>query len=461
MDKTISTPHKPGVDSLLLTLLGFLHLYRYPSFFYPRVKTFIDYMSPRFKQLIGNPVQDVVPNPVSRLLVTLGVALIIGYLLVDLFNHSKNRNRYKIGLFCLIIMHSVSLPVMYETYRYHVTGDQLYGHDGGVIQTSLALEYLLEGRNPYSEDYTDTIMNDGFDPNDPPLFHFPYLPVILWIGLPLKLITQYIFNWFDARFIYLSCYLLCFPLLWRMARGIETRLSLCVIFGLNPLLTQFLVQGRNDIVCLYFIVLSIYLLGIKRSEGASLAALSMACATKPFAWFFVPFIWLYLQPVSFVELTSRGRGKHVIRLIFRFFPLWFPWILLVGPFLIWDFHALWDDIYLFNAGQSEINYAFGGTPGVGFPNVILYFGWIETLQDYFPLWPFQLTAVAILFWITLRFQSQRNTLKNGVLFYGLILMIYLFFARLFHDNYLGFLIGIFAIGYLGDRLDGGTDFESE
>ena len=38
------------------------------------------------------------------------------------------------------------------------SGPASYSHDGGVIQTEAAIDFLLQGRNPYVEDYLNTPM---------------------------------------------------------------------------------------------------------------------------------------------------------------------------------------------------------------------------------------------------------------------------------------------------------------
>jgi hypothetical protein len=170
---------------------------------------------------------------------------------------------------------------------------------------------------------------------------------------------------------------------------------------------------------------------------------------------------VFLQTVRLVDdsvkTASTGRSGSLWRSGKLFggsiLPFVVVWALLTGPFLIWDFHSIWDDVYLFNIGKSAVNYAFGGTPGVGFPNVILYSGGLNSLQDYYPLWPYQLVFCGLLLAACVRIQLKHNSIRTATACYAVVLIVYLYFSRLFHDNYLGYIGSFLIISALGDRLD--------
>ena len=443
------------MDAMLAAVLGFVHLYRYPSFFFPRTKTFVDVLPQWLLAVLGHPVKDLVPNPIALALVSAGALLVLGYLLTDLLLDGPWRDRMKVVLITAMVVHFVVLPVCYEILRYIKTQDQIFAHDGGVIQTQLALRMLDVGKNPYTENYKGTQMDDNADPNDPPLFHFPYLPFVLEFSAVVRWVCLKLTGEFDMRVVYLGLFLGMLPLIWRLAAGLEARLLLVMLFAFNPLLTQFMIQGRNDVFSLAWLVAAVFLLRFVRAPGWGMAALAASCASKPFSWLFVPFALVYLWR----DLTwdrgdvPVGFGRQKWNLIVRSAPFWAVLVVLIGPFAIWDFYSMYDDVYLFNAGKSVVNYAFGGTPGVGFPNFVILLGGVDSLQDSYPLWPFQLVFAGGLLGLMLWRQVKQNTLRTAVTGYAVSLFVFLFFARLFHDNYLGYIGSFFIISALGSRLD--------
>ena len=60
-------------------------------------------------------------------------------------------------------------------------------------------------------------------------------------------------------------------------------------------------------------------------------------------------------------------------------------LLVVLPVALLDLRAFWADVFVYNAGlRSGDNYPLGGTPGFGFANFLIYFGWVSDLRQYFP-----------------------------------------------------------------------------
>ena len=71
------------------------------------------------------------------------------------------------------------------------SGPASYSHDGGVIQTEATIDYLLEGRNPYVEDYVATPMAEwGINEFRTALYHYPYLPWTFLFSAPFKAACQ-------------------------------------------------------------------------------------------------------------------------------------------------------------------------------------------------------------------------------------------------------------------------------
>ncbi len=114
------------------------------------------------------------------------------------------------------------------------------------------------------------------------------------------------------------------------------------------------------------------------------------------------------------------------------------------PYIFWDVNALIDDVWRWSAGTAEIHYQIWGW---GFANFILATG---SLADRFSYWPFWIPELIIsipllLFLLT---KQMRNNTTASVYWYGAIFLLgFAYFSRFLNENYLGFLLALFALGY--------------
>ena len=101
------------------------------------------------------------------------------------------RHRAKLALIWLIIVLTVFLPSLKLVLLRQASGPASYSHDGGVIQTEATIDYLLDGRNPYVEDYVNTPMAEwGINEFRTALYHYPYLPWTFLFSAPFKLASE-------------------------------------------------------------------------------------------------------------------------------------------------------------------------------------------------------------------------------------------------------------------------------
>ena len=100
--------------------------------------------------------------------------------------------------------------------------------------------------------------------------------------------------------------------------------------------------------------------------------------------------------------------------------------MIVGPYLIWDAGAMYDDIWRWSSGQGDTGYQIWGW---GASDFVLALGWVA---DRFGQWPFWLVevliAVPLLAWFLWR-QLQENTLANACWHYGLLLFGFFYVSR--------------------------------
>lgn len=394
--------------------------------------------------------ESLVRNPIGALRAAVGLGLLLLYSLTAfgvLFRGIRFRRCLREVLLGLLIVWIVILPAIAEIGLRFAVGPKGHAHDGGVIQTEEAVRFLFRGANPYAADYRSTPMADlDWGPGNPAIIHHPYFPLSFLIHAPLLVAGEEIFGKYDARALYLVLYLVPFFFVTRWTSDPDHRLALAALWGLNPFLVPHIVEGRNDVVVAVLLAAAAHCMISARWRGAALL-LGFACATKQFAFLFVPF---------FVVLAGRGAGGWgtVLRQgAKRAVPLLAPLVLLVVPFLIWNPGAFFDDTWSFNVGLSEVSYPLGGTPGYGIGNLINVFHLVPSRYHYFPFWIFQLLIVLPVGWLLLRRHFERPSVSSAVVSFALFLFLFLFFSRIFHHNYLGLIFFFLVAPVFGEKLD--------
>jgi uncharacterized membrane protein len=348
----------------------------------------------------------------------------------------------KLVLLMLTISLVVILPTISQMMIRQAAEPWQYVHDG-TIQIEESIKYLLQAKNPYTEDYLRTSMAqweytvEGVEEN-PALYHNAYLPLVFLFSTPVYLVVNHLTGWYDQRLVYL-CLFVCtlWPLMKHAAKP-SRKLSLLIVFGLNFLAAPYMVEGRNDSFVMFWLILSTYLL---QKDKITLSALSLglACASKQTAWLFVPFFLVYVwgKAPSPGEWTSLRKAC----------PLFLVPLLVILPFLLWDAAAFLDDTYWYLSGQAVSSYPIRG---FGFGGLLLTLGFIRDRTIYFPFIIFQAALCLPLLIFLLRRQSSENTVKRCWLGYGLLLLTFAFFSRFFNDNHLGIVVNALALGLLSE-----------
>jgi uncharacterized membrane protein len=316
----------------------------------------------------------------------------------------------------------------------YATVPYLFAHDG-LIQTEEATYMILAGENPYVEDYTDTVMALwDFRVEDltvnPALYHYPYMPLTFLLAVPIQLLLPLRF---DQRILYVVVFLMTLFFIPKLTSQPQKKLLLLIGVSLNPLLVPFMVrQGRNDVLVLCFIIMTIYLIS-REHWSASAVVMALACATKQFAWFFVPFYFLYIH--------QRG----IFKLPLLTFAAVFGAIVL--PFVLWQPTAFYEDTIAFQSGMSADSYPIYG---LGFSMLLLAYGVIASNTAPFPFWIFQAALGLPLLVGLLRYQQTHHNLRQVVINYTLFFFVISFFSRAFNDNYIGFILSLVIMGLLMD-----------
>lgn len=338
----------------------------------------------------------------------------------------------------------VVLPTILAILARSMTAPHRFAHDG-LIQTEIAATYALEGKNPYAEDYVSTAMSKkpfliGTLDVNPALFHYPYLPFTFLAPLPLHAVARSVEVQLDHRVVYLVAFLAAVTLSQFLTSSWGARLSLLIVLGLSPLFVPFLIEGRNDILVLLWILLSIFFAQRKRFLLGTLA-LALACTTKQLAWPLVPFYFLYMAG----DGSLRVKSKRLIRPTLLFVGCF---SLIILPWLLMDPKVFIADTLAYHSGLGAHGYPIFG---IGISNLLLRTGLIATNTDPYPFWLFQLAIGLPLFLVLIRRQWIQNNLRTALANYGALLFTIMFFSRSFNDNHLGFVIAILAISIFVGR----------
>lgn len=388
-------------------------------------------------------LEDWMTDPVSLLLITVTFGLLIVYLVVDACRLAGEKEyRLKLALVWLIVLSTVMAQTCFLILMRHQTGPASYTHDGGVIQTEETIKYTLAGRNPYVEDYLDTPMAEwGLDYRTA-LYHYPYLPWTFIFSTPFHLLSHLFLGWYDQRFVYLLLFIIMLALAPRLTDDRRAALGLTMALGLNPIMGNDIIYGQNDSFVLFWVVWGVYFLRYGR-RTLSAVAFGLACASKPTAWFLVPFYLLYLLGNLPGKEESPFRVK-VRALLPQILAGVVVFVLLVLPFALWNLDAMVDDIWRWSSGTADTPYQIRGW---GFANLILALGLVESRLGYFPFWLFELLFGLPLLLFLLWRQLRDNTLQAMLYGYGFFLLVFSYFSRFLNENYLGYILACLALAY--------------
>ena len=399
--------------------------------------------------------QQQLVDPIGLLLIVGALGALLIYLLVDEFlRHERTRYWVKLTLIWIIVLFTVFGPSLKLVLLRQGSGPASYSHDGGVIQTEATIDFLLQSRNPYVENYLSTPMAEwGINEFRTALYHYPYLPWTFLSSAPFWVLSEAAIGWYDQRFVYLLLFALMLLLLPGLALGRQAKLLLVMFIGLNPIMGSDIIYGQNDSFVLAWLVLSLWLWFRWRRMGgrswlwASAAVFGLACASKPTAWFLTPFYLLLIAGGDPTDLWRRplawgGRAWRAA------WPALAVSVLIIAPYFFWDPGAMIDDVWRWSNGTSDTAYQIWGW---GASNLVLALGWVGSRFDSWPFWLPQWVVSVPLMLVLLRRQARENTTGRAFWSYGLFLLVFFFVSRFLNENYLGYALACLVIGALAEE----------
>ena len=368
-------------------------------------------------------------------LIVLGVA---AYAISDIALPRAGRMRRMSGYasVTLVVFLIVLAPTLLDIAQRHQTAPYRFIHDGA-IQTEEAAKFLLAGKNPYATSYAATPMArydfSIFDVTvNPALEHNPYLPLTFILPIPFYVLMQSALGWFDLRFVHLTLFLTLWLLLPQLARNDEKKQGLLIAFGLNPLLVPFFVEGRNDIVVLFWLVLAVWALQRNRVSLSALA-FGLALAVKQTAWLVLPFYLLYVWRGPLESKWTTQTRRALVALLL-------PSVILILPFATWNWNAFFEDAVLFQSTQYPIW-------GYGFSEWLVASGALASRTAAFPFWVIQLAIGLPLLVVLARVQMRNNSIKAMLWAASGWSFAIAFFSRAFLDSHIGFILSLAVLAY--------------
>lgn len=321
------------------------------------------------------------------------------------------------------------------------------------VQIEESIKMLLHGKNFYTESFLHTRLDNyagfGTGKYNPAIDHFVYLPFITIFSVPFYVFFQGIFHWYNQQIVFIPLFILTLLILYKVAQDKEKKLLSVVLLGFNPLLVPLLIKGYNDFFVLFWIVLSVYLL-VKNKFIWSAIALAPAIVSKQLSWLILPFYFLYLG-LYFKQQFPKQKVINIVKLVLKkTYPLFIICALVLIPFLIWDWHAMYEDTILYNTGKLATSYPMVGD-NISF--LVLKLGWAHSPSDYFPFWILQLIFCLPILYLLIRWQIKNNTINQMLVSHGLLLIIFIYFARFMQMQYVLYVGMILLVAYFFGKAD--------
>lgn len=304
------------------------------------------------------------------------------------------------------------------------------------LQQEAAVRFLLDGKNPYANDYFGTFVEQwpysGTETN-PALYHFVLMPFYILFALPFYFVGNHMFGYFDARMPLLFLFGLLLTLAYLLPLEKDKKRLFIVFLAFNPAMLGFMLEGRSDVFMFTFMFTSFFLLHKGRLVLSGIP-MALAFAIKQSAW---PILPLYL---AYLYFKTGNIGKTVRSLI----PFVLTFVLIVLPFFLWDPKAFLDSTVLYLSGGTPHSYPVSG---YGLGRLLLQIGFISDAQQYYPFQIWQVLISLPVLVLLIRFLKKSPDVFRLIVSYGIFLFVFWYLSRYFNNSHLGFLSLVFITAY--------------
>lgn len=361
---------------------------------------------------------------------------LLSYLILDLasikekaFEKFKNITVWSLIVIVLISSFASAIIVRHQsspTYNVHDI----------IIQQEAAMRFLLDGKNPYSENYFDTPLKNWHYSDtevNPALYHFVMQPLYLIFSMPFYPLFGRTIGYFDGRFPLLFLFFAALIAAFKIVNDGEKRRSFILLLAFNPLMIIYTLEGRSDFFMYGFLIAGFYLLH-KSKFLLSAVLIAASFAVKQSVW---PLFPLYLAYLWFLDPARQAIKKSLPVFILTF-------VIIVGPFFLWNPKAFLDSTVFYLSGNIQNSYPISG---YGFGMLLHELGIIKNLKDQFPFIIFQIIfSVPALFYL-IKLIKKKTTVKSLILCYGVLLFVFWYFSRYFNNSHLIYLTIVFTTAY--------------
>jgi hypothetical protein len=317
----------------------------------------------------------------------------------------------------------------------HVTHPIYKIHDMP-LQQELAIRFLLDGKNPYSESYEGTFLeqwNYSDKEKNPALYHFVLPPLYVLFAVPFYFLSNATLGYFDARIPLLFLFFSVLVMGHFLIKNKENRLLFSTLFAFNPAMLGYTLEGRSDVFMFSFLFASLFLLYKERLFLAGVP-MGLAFAVKQSVWPIFPLYVLYL----FLKTKSfKTTVRNTLSLLLVFSAL-------VLPFLIWDYKSFLDSTVFYLSGNLENSYPISG---YGFGKFLNQIGVIKDTHQYFPFHVIQLLLGLPALFVLYKFLKKKLTVSRLIVAYGIFLFVFWYFSRYFNNSHLAYLSMVFITAY--------------
>jgi hypothetical protein len=373
-------------------------------------------------------------GPLRLMIRTITLLIVMIWFVLDI---AEKGSRLKDMLVIMLIILHVFIPTTLMIQSRLSVDNHALAHDGGTIQIEESMKMVLAGKNPYSETFHGTPLENWRGFTNHIIYHVPYMPGSFIYSIPVFYVIHSLSGYYDQRIFHLGLFVLSLILISRLINNGSKRRIAWLVFALNPFFTRYFALGTNDIVIMFLLLLAMTCIH-KQHHTTGLLALAAACSVKQFAWFFVPFlavIALQLNPWKPQQWTANLKihGK-------RWLPGLVLFLLTVLPFVFINPAAFYNDTVRYGAGGLPTSYPMQGFHGYGFATILLFLQWVPDGSAQFPFVILQTMFTLPLFvWLWYKY-GQHKTLQTGVLFSAVTLLPFMYFSRYLHGNFVGFII---------------------
>lgn len=319
----------------------------------------------------------------------------------------------------------------------------------GAIQSEIAADFLLHGRNPYGADYRGTAyanVNKPVigNPNDNVVwYHYIYPPLTFLLYTPISIFRGMLGPLADYRLVTVGALLFFSWLIVHQARSWSHKTTAMLLTLGNPLLWGYAIIGCNEILVVTALVGSGLLLERRRWLYAGLA-FGLALAAKQVAWVLAP-LWLYWlwQKVKDTDQPWKNTKRTLGGLIAGS-------ALLLLPFFLWGPTQLITDTIKFASGSIPNSYPTAGTT---FLQYLYVFHVIPSPYSVVPVYLFQLlvgfpTFLLVSSWLRVNREIARWLAGSAVLILAILLV-----SKFFNNNFLATPAALLATAYVLQQRD--------